>query len=305
MAALRKERRSEVERKRPVPRVSYVNPEDPLIRRLLIAAIERLSGQPRLQRLYRQHHCNAGPDDSFWEAAVTQLRLSIDGDLSRLGLVPRQGPLLVIANHPFGVVDGLLASHLVHQVRPDFKLMAHEAIGRAPEVRPNLLPIAFDETRRARLLNIRSCRSALTHLCEGGALVIFPAGRVSTAPRVFDRAVDAPWKPFVATLIASAKADVLPLYFEGQNDWLFHAGSKFGETLREALLMREVTRRIGARVSLRIGQPMAYEALARFSDRQALLDHLRAVTYGMAVTPMDDDSDGLQGGAEELREATV
>lgn len=288
-----------------VPRMSYVNPEDPILRRLAIGVVEAFSGQPHLQRLYGEHRANAGPDDSFWEEAVKKLKLTIDGDLSRLGLVPRQGPLVVIANHPFGVVDGLLASYLIGLVRPDFKLMAHEAIGRAPEVRPNLLPIAFDGTRRARLLNITSCRQALTHLKSGGTLVIFPAGRVSTALHIFDKATDAPWKGFVATLIASAQPSVLPLYFEGQNGWLFHASSKFGESAREALLMREVTRRIGARISVRIGTPLAFEALAVFSERQRLLDHLRAVTYGLAREEAgegDGQEGGHEGGYDELVE---
>jgi len=283
------------------PRMSYVNPEDPVLRRLLIGVVELCSGQPRLQRLYGEQRASAGPEDSFWEGAVQKLRLTIDGDLSRLGLVPRDGPLLVIANHPFGVVDGLLASYLIGSVRPDFKLMAHEAIGRAPEVRPNLLPIAFDESRRARLLNIASCRQALGHLKAGGTLIIFPAGRVSTAMRIFDKATDAPWKAFVATLVASARPSVLPLYFEGQNGWLFHAGAKFGESAREALLMREVTRRIGARISLRIGTPIPYESLAGYTDRQRLLDHLRAVTYGLAEAPPPDD-DSEENGFEEFVE---
>jgi len=284
-----------------VPRVSYVNPEDPLLRRLAIGLVELFSGQPRLQRLYGEHRATAGPDDSFWAAAVKKLRLAVDGDVSRLGPVPRSGPLLVIANHPFGVVDGLLASYLVGLVRPDFKLMAHEVIGRVPEVQANLLPIAFDGSKRARLLNIASCRRALGHLKAGGTLIIFPAGRVSTALRVFDKATDAPWKAFVATLIGSARPSVLPLYFEGQNGWLFHAGAKFGEAAREALLMREVTRRIGARIPLRIGSPLTYESLSGFADRQSLLDHLRAVTYGLADAPPPQD-DGRDVGLEELAE---
>ena len=281
-------------------KVSYANPEDPVLRRYLIGAIEYLSGQPRLQRLYDNHHRFGDPAESFWDAAVRCLRLTLDGDLRALAAVPRSEPLLVIANHPFGVVDGLVISHLIGRVRPDFKLLAHEAINRAPEVRGHLLPIAFDETRRARLNNVESCRLALRHLRDGGALIIFPAGEVSTAARIFDCATDAPWKPFTSKLITSAEATVLPVFFEGQNSWLFHASSKVCPVLREALLMNEVTRRIGAEIRLHIGQPLPFDSLSRLGEGQALLDYLRRLTYDLPARSESDAGDDSCGSIEDI-----
>ena len=266
----------------------------------MIGAVEFLSGQPRLQRLYDNHHRFGDPGESFWDAAVRCLRLRLHGDLRGLAAVPRSGPLLVIANHPFGVVDGLVISHLVGQVRPDFKLLAHEAINRAPEVRGHLLPVAFDETRRARLNNIESCRHALRHLKDGGAVIIFPAGEVSTAARVFDCATDAPWKPFTTKLITSAEATVLPVFFEGQNSWLFHASSKISPVLREALLMNEVTRRIGAEIRLHVGQPQSFETLRRLGEGQAMLDYLRRLTYDLPAQRESDADDDSYGGIEDF-----
>ena len=104
---------------------------------------------------------------------------------------------------------------------------------------------------------------------------------VSTAPRVFDRAVDAPWKLFAGKLIASSEATVVPMFFEGQNGVLFHLVSLFSEALREALLMREVARRIGADVTAHIGSPIPFAELLPWSDRQSLIDHLRDLVYGL------------------------
>ena len=120
--------------------------------------------------------------------------------------------------------------------------------GVAEPLRPYLIPIEFDGASSAVRSNVESKRQALSHLHNGGALVIFPAGRVSTSEKLFGKATDAPWKLFAGKLIAQTEATVVPIFFEGQNRFLFHLVSRFSEALREALLMSEVARRIGDNV---------------------------------------------------------
>ncbi|WP_420405175.1 lysophospholipid acyltransferase family protein [Nisaea sp.] len=276
------------ERKTPV--VSYCNPDDTFARQVLIRCFELLTGQPRLQRMYDDYcskHLAAG---DFWQSAVEYLRLSVCFEESRLKAIPSDGPLIVVANHPFGVLDGIAIGHITSRVRPDFKLMAHAALGRAEPLRPFLIPIEFDGASSALRSNVESKRRALAHLKEGGALVLFPAGRVSTAENVFGRATDAPWKLFAGKLIAHSGATVVPIFFEGQNRLMFHFVSRFSEALREALLMGEVVRRIGDEVRAHIGAPIGAADLGSGSDRQALLDDLRQLVYALdparnAVSP--------------------
>ena len=263
------------------PEVSYCNPDDPLVRQVMIRAIERLTGQPRLQRMYEDYKRVRREDDDFWQSAIEWLSLSIRYDNGRLGAIPSEGPLIVVANHPYGVLDGIAVGYITSQVRRDFKLLAHATLGRAEPLRPYLIPIEFEGASSAVRTNVVAKRAAQRHLADGGALVIFPAGRVSTAPRVFDRAVDAPWKLFAGKLIASSEATVVPMFFEGQNGVLFHLVSLFSEALREALLMREVARRIGADVTAHIGSPIPFAELLPWSDRQSLIDHLRDLVYGL------------------------
>ena len=267
--------------RRKLPVVSYANPEDPLLRRLSIGVIESLSGKRRIKRLYHQYHLEADKVGPFWSEALRRLDITLSFDPQPLDRVPRRGPLVIVANHPFGVIDGLILCDLVARVRQDFKLMAHEVLYRAPEVRDVMLPVSFSGGRHERQTNLETCRGALGHVRDGGALIVFPAGGVSTAEKVFGRATDLPWKPFTAKLITSARATVLPVCFEGQNSWMFHAASQVGESYREALLIKEAVRRIGSRVELHVGTPLPFEALSAHDSPRALLDDLRALTYGL------------------------
>jgi len=264
------------------PTLSYATDDDPYLRRLFIRTVERLSGQPRLRRLYEDYRQQGGTG-AFWHDAINRLEVMLDYDAALLSRMPGEGPLIVVANHPFGVLDGLVACHLVSMRRPDVKLMAHATFERAPELRPYLLPIHFDGASTALRDNVEARRAALDHLGGGGAIVIFPAGRVSTAPSVFGPATDAPWKLFVAAMVQRSNATVLPIFFHGQNSWMFHLASRLGEAWREALLLRELACRIGKEVKVRIGEPIASHDLPERDDRHALLEGLRQRVYGLEV----------------------
>ena len=268
-----------------MPQFSYASDDQRLPKRLLIQAVEHMTGQPRLKRLYLEHRLNPVPDEDFWSAAVRKLELNLVYDRARWEAVPRKGPLVIVANHPFGVLDGIVISYLVSQVRPQFKVLTNPVLFRAPEIQPFLLPIDFAETREALATNLESRRLALRELLEGGAVIVFPGGTVSTATPAFGRAFDPDWKPFSSKLIASAKADVVPVYFEGQNSRLFQIASNVSQTLRESLLFKEVANKIGTDICLRIGDVIPYDRLAHMRDRRTLIDYLRSVTYDLSQEP--------------------
>lgn len=262
---------------------SYANHDDPALKRLAIRTIERVTGQPRLERLYLTNQRWPRAGESFWDAAVRQLGLQVEHDPARLAALPASGPVVVVANHPFGVLDGIVLSHLIARRRPDFKVLTHNALYRAPEVRPFILPIDFAPTPAAALTTLRSRADALQLLRDGGCLAAFPSGTVSTAKTPFAReAVDCEWKPFTARAIMQSRATVVPIYFAGQNSRLFQVASHVNEMLRLALLFHEVRNKMGRVVSVRIGAPIAYAELAAIGDRHALIDHLRRATYALA-----------------------
>lgn len=263
----------------PTQQFTYAAPDDTVWRRALIHAIEQFTGKPRLWRLYSEY-CSGPASANFFAEAVERLNLTLDIDRRDLACIPRTGPLVVVANHPFGVVDGIVLGYLLSRVRPDFRIVVNSVLYRLLELQPFLLPIDFAETREALATNLATRRQALADLHDGRAIAIFPGGAVSTATSPMGRAVDPAWKPFVGRLVQEGRAAVVPVFFEGQNSRLFQWASQVSMTLRLSLLFHEVVNKMGCDVTLRIGRPLDFAQLAHFSDRRALTDHLRGLTYG-------------------------
>jgi putative hemolysin len=266
---------------------SYAAASDPPVKRGLIRLVERATGQPVLRRLYLENRRSPRPAETFFAAALRALALDVVYDEAALSHIPRSGAVVFIANHPYGVLDGIVISWLAQKVRPDFVVLTNAVLLRAEEVRDFVLPIDFSGTPEALAINVRSRAAARAQLEKGGAVVVFPAGGVSTTPDRLGRkpAVDAPWQPFAAQLVQRARAVVVPIWFGGQNSRLFQIASHISQTLRLSLLFHEVKHRIGTTLPVGIGAPIAFEDLAPIKDRQALANELRALTYALAFEP--------------------
>lgn len=263
---------------------SYAAETDPAWKRALIHAIERATGQPRLKRLYLENRLNPRAGESFFAAAMRLLAIDVRYDAGSLARLPATGPLVVVANHPYGVLDGLAIGALIERVRGDFLILTNAVLLRAAEIRDYVLPVDFAETPEALETNLASRAAARAHLQKGGAIVVFPAGAVSTSPDRWGRApaVDPRWPPFAAQLALRSRATVAPIWFDGQNSRIFQIASHFSLTLRLALLFHEVSRRIGSPLRVEIGEPLPFDRLASVGDRQELADRLRDVTYALA-----------------------
>ncbi|MBO6689559.1 MAG: lysophospholipid acyltransferase family protein [Henriciella sp.] len=264
------------------PKLSYAEYFDHPLKRGVVRTIERLSGQPYLQRLYETYR-ESLTDEPFFAAAVKLLNLDVEFSSAHLAQIPETGPLVVVANHPFGVLDGLLISWLISLRRKDFKVLTNAVLDGAPEAREWLLPIDFAPTKEARATNIATRAECLERLGAGECIIVFPAGGVSTSPTPFYRAaVDDTWKPFTAKLITRSGAHVTPVFFEGQNSRLFQWASHVSIELRLALIFREVKRRVGTAIQVHIGETLTPETLASAGKRHELMSFLRDQTYGMA-----------------------
>lgn len=265
---------------------SYASASDPLWKRIAIGAIERATGATKIEKLYRAKQAQGwrdGEAQSFFRTALSALSIDLHYDEERLARIPREGPLVVVANHPFGVLDGIAMCAIMERARPDFLVLTNSVLMRAPEMRERMLPVDFAETREAQRTNVESRAKALEHVKGGGCVVIFPAGAVSTSPDRWGRrpSVDGPWSPFAARLVLSARANVAPIYFPGQNSRLFQIASHVHPNLRLGLFFHEVRRRIGTPLPISIGDVTAFVALAHH-DRAALLNELRARVYALA-----------------------
>lgn len=217
----------------------------------------------------------------------------IGGDLSA---VPKSGPLIVIANHPYGILDGLMMGHLLSQARgPDFRIMANSVFSQTPDLTRHLIPISFDETKDAVALNIQSRKSALDYLKNDGAIGVFPGGTVSTAAAPFSYPLDPTWRSFTARMIAKSGATVLPIYFHGHTSRMFQVASHLHYTLRMGLLIKEFRKKVDQPVKVSIGQPIGRDLLDLLStDPKGLMTYLRAATYALSPTPVSPDAIGYE-----------
>lgn len=262
---------------------SYATASDPFLKRLVIRTIERLTGQIKVWRLYNEYKNEARPPgETFWEAACRKLELELDYDEELLKKAPGKGPLIMVANHPYGVLDGLILCHLISKIRPDFKVLTNSVLTRSPEVKDHLLPIDFTGTPDALKTNLTSRKIARETLRNGGAIAAFPAGGVSNITRLTDKvAKDVEWQPFIGQLIRQNKATVLPVYFHGQNSRLFQIASLSSLTLRLSLFFRELVRQMNTRIRVEIGHPIAYHDLAHHDSPHDLIAELRGITYAL------------------------
>ena len=255
----------------PAPPVhfSYSRKEHGLPQRLVIRLIERLTGQPRLERLYRAWAENPHPHENIFAAGLRLLNLRLDMDGAALAKIPRSGPVLFVANHPFGVVDGLAMGHLATRARADTLIMTHSLLCQPPEARDYLLPVDYGGTEEAQATTMATRRRAVNWLNLGHALVVFPGGSVATSQRPFrGPAVEYAWHPFVGKLARLPGVTVVPVYFHGQNSRAFQILSHTNYALRIALLFRESVRRMGTSVKVSMGEPITPEALARLARPQ-------------------------------------
>jgi putative hemolysin len=265
------------------PELSYANTDQPRFKRWLIRFIEGMSGRDHYADLYDIWRRDIVPTGQGVFASMLDL---VGVRLSGTELWPPKAvpdtPLVIIANHPFGIGDGVALLSLAEKLGRPFRVLINNDLLKVPEMAPYSLPINFAETKEALEMNMRTRREAVRLLNEGVTIVVFPAGGVATAAKGFGKAEDLPWKIFPARLVQLAKASVIPVYFGGQNGWLFHAASRLSMTLRLSLLVREFRRLSGRCIDVRIGDPIPWDRLSRFDDRRQMLDYLSDAVFSLA-----------------------
>ena len=255
--------------------------------RTLIKLMENASGRVSLIKRacgYEDEVANGG---DFWQVMVQRYGLNLDIVSGSLDNIPCDKPLIMIANHPYGILDGLMMGYILKHTRGDFRILAHKVFRRAEDLNRVILPISFDETKEAVKLNLETRKVALDYLNKGGAIGIFPGGTVSTAAKPFAHPMDPAWRSFTARLIAKSGATVVPLFFDGANSSLFQYASRLHYNLRMGLLIKEFRARVDTRVRVVIGEPIdPSEMKAREKDARALMDYLRQSTYKLSPTPL-------------------
>ncbi|MDW3222224.1 MAG: lysophospholipid acyltransferase family protein [Paracoccaceae bacterium] len=254
--------------------------------RALIRVMENSTG--RLQLIKRAHgyedEIAAGRD--FFDVMAERYGLSLEVVAGSMDNILRDGPLILIANHPYGILDGLMMGQILARARGDYRILANAVFSQSKDLNRHVLPISFASTKDALALNLATRKTALAYLRNNGAIGVFPGGTVSTAAKPFSRPMDPGWRNFTARMIAKSRATVVPLYFEGHTSRLFQIASHMHATLRMGLLINEFGKRVDIPVRISIGAPIHREVLDPLAtDSKAMMDFLRKATYELSMDP--------------------
>jgi putative hemolysin len=240
--------------------------------------IEKLLWIDRVNAIYRELQEQGGQDD-FLARALQRLGVRYDVPPEQLKKLPPKGPLVVVANHPLGLVEGMILAHLLRQVRPDSKIMANRLLALLPATQPYIIQVDPFKTRSAKLGNRVPLKEALAWLEQGHALGMFPAGEVAHFKPGRRGIVDPPWSASVGRLILRSGADVVPVHFSGTNGALFQVAGLLHPRLRTLLLPKQILRSGIRPIDVRIGAPVSADAAMRFAGPAAVMRHLRRRTY--------------------------
>lgn len=266
--------------------ISYAHSAETKGGRALIRLLENTTGRLRLIKRAQGYEDEVAAGRDFWAVMVERYGLSLDVIGGSLENIPSDKPLILIANHPYGILDGLMMGHILSMVRGDFRIMANSVFKKAEELNRVLLPISFDDTRDAMAMNIETRKTALNYLGDGGAIGVFPGGTVSTAAKPFSKPMDPGWRSFTARMVAKSEALVVPLFFDGHTSRLFQIASHMHNTLRLGLLIKEFKKRVDTPVRVVVGEPLRRDVLDPMArDPKQMMEFLRKATYDLNPDP--------------------
>ncbi|WP_120635356.1 lysophospholipid acyltransferase family protein [Ruegeria sp. EL01] len=255
--------------------------------RMVIKLMENTTGRLRLIKRADGYEREVAKGRDFWAVMVERYGLTLDVVGGSLSNIPKDGPLILIANHPYGILDGLMMGHILSQTRGDFRILANRVFRKAEDLNRIILPISFDESKEAMKLNLETRKTALNYLGEGGAMGVFPGGTVSTAVKPFSQPMDPGWRGFTARMVAKSDAAVVPVFFDGHTSRLFQIASHLHNTLRMGLLIKEFKKRVDTPVKVVIGEPIQRDVLNPMGkDTRKMMDFLRKATYELSPKPL-------------------
>ena len=259
--------------------------DDPLRRGLLEMfgpVIEKAFALTALNDIYADV-AGQGEGRPFLERALEALNVAYKVSGEDLARIPKTGPVIVVSNHPFGGLDGIILARILTAIRPDAKVMANFLLARIPDLRQHMIFVDPFGGKEAARGNVGALRGAMEHVKGGGMLAIFPSGTVSHLDLEKRAVTDPAWSDTVARMVRKTEAAVLPVFFGGGNSVLFNLLGMVHPMLRTAMLPRELLNKRAKTVSLHIGTPIARERLASFETDEAMTAYLRLRTYLLAA----------------------
>jgi putative hemolysin len=244
----------------------------------IVGWLSKMTKMEEVNQIYHDLFSYKGFD--FIDALLNRLNVSIQLNQKGLDAIPKEGPCVVICNHPFGAMDGVSILRILKDVRPDVKVMANFLLKEIKPIESFFLDVnPFENiTSKSSLSGIKHC---LQHVQSGGCLVIFPAGEVSSFQLDAKSVVDGKWSQSVFKLIQKTQATIVPIFYDGRNSNLFLFLSWIHPYLRTMALPSEMLKKKNGNISAVIGKPILYEDWKVIDDAAKLNRFIRAKVYAL------------------------
>ncbi|MCT4609393.1 MAG: lysophospholipid acyltransferase family protein [Pelagimonas sp.] len=277
----------EVDPLAPVPydkrNISYANTFTNPWKANTIRAMEWLTGKIPLIRIVRKFEAQGLVEgQAFWARALSVLGIELKTPAEQIANIPKEGPVVIVANHPHGLVDGMVLAELVGRVRTDYKILTRSLLTGVKEIDPFMIPVPFPHEDNAREKSLEMRKRAMQHLSDGKVVVLFPSGLVASSETWWGPAIEGGWNPFTAKMILRSGATVVPIFFPGQNSRAYQIANRVSPTLRQGLLIHEVVHATKRAQKPVVGAPITPEEIRDFAGGQReLVAWLREKTLAL------------------------
>lgn len=246
--------------------------------------LEWVTGKIWIMKMVREFESlPAMKGQAFWQATLDVMRIKLETPQDQLDNIPETGPVVFVANHPHGLVDGMILANLIGKRRDDYRILTRSLLtGIDEDASKYMIPVPFthEEDAQEKMIEMRS--KAMAHLEEGGLIALFPSGVVATSETMFGPVIEADWNVFTAKMIRKSGASVVPCYFAGANSRWYQIANRISATLRQGLLLHEIVYATGKPQAPVIGEVIpADEAAERVKKPREFMAWLRERTLDL------------------------
>ncbi len=265
-------------------RLSYANTFKNPFKANTIRALEWMTGKLTLLRLVRRFE-KMGPayGQAFWAQALGLMDINVNTPDDELSNIPATGPVIVVANHPHGLVDGMVLAELIGRVRTDYKILTRSLLTGVTEIEDFMIPVPFPHEENAREQSLEMRARAMEHLKQGGLIVLFPSGVVASSDTLMGPVIERDWNPFTAKMVQRSGATVVPIRFTGQNSRAYQMANIISPTVRQGLLIREVVKACGHAQAPIVGPAIGPDAIKSMTKGgRELVAKLRDMTLALS-----------------------
>jgi putative hemolysin len=254
--------------------------DNPLLQELFLTTggvMQRVLSLDKLDETYKAAAAGR-TDETFFDGILDVLNVNYEIAETDFSQIPREGPVVVVSNHPYGGIDGIILGSILHSVRPDFKIMANYLLGKIQQLREFFILVDPFGARHSVETNLKPLKATLKHLNGEGMVAVFPAGEVAHFKLAKFEVREPEWTQQIARIVRKTKTPVLPVYFDGSNSVLFQSLGLVHPWLRTLMLPREVVNKANKHVKVKVGRLVSFNKLNKFGRDADMLKYLRMRT---------------------------